>query len=104
MTCIRPTEPTRTCVGCRERRSAHRMVRCVARDGGRVSTGSDGRGAWVCSVECFDRATTTSGFARAWRRSVDRDGLRDLRDPVMTVLEKTEVTTTASTTSVKDCD
>lgn len=98
MTLIRPTEPTRTCVGCRERRSAHRMVRCVARDGGRVSKGSDGRGAWVCSIECFDRAST-SGFARAWRRSVDRDGLRDLREPVMTVL-----TTTASTTSVKDCD
>jgi predicted RNA-binding protein YlxR (DUF448 family) len=73
------------------------MVRCVARDGGRVATGSDGRGAWVCSVECFDRAVTGSGFARAWRRSVDRDGLGHLRAPVSEFL-KTNVTT------VKDCD
>lgn len=103
MTRRRLTDPTRTCVGCRERRSAHRMVRCVSRDGGRVSTRSDGRGAWVCSIECFDRATTASGFARAWRRSVDRDGLGDLREPVMTVLASKNQTS-KMTTSVKDCD
>lgn len=97
MTRTLTAEPTRTCVGCRERRSARQMARCVARDGARVSVGSNGRGAWVCSIECFDRAVATSGFARAWRRSVDRDGLRDLREPVVTML--TNVMTT-----VKDCD
>ena len=38
-----------------------------------------GRGAWVCSLECFDRAVREHGFDRALRRKVtntDLDGLR----------------------------
>jgi hypothetical protein len=76
----------------------------------------------VCSIECFDRAVP-AGFARAWRRSVDRDGLRDLREPVREVLSTkvgsatgvltTGVSTTgmstngvmtSDVTTVKDCD
>ena len=97
MTGLLSTSPTRTCVGCRERRSARTMVRCVARDGGRVASGSDGRGAWVCSVECFDQALAASGFARAWRRTVDRASLGGLRQPVSEYLKM-------NVTTVKDCD
>jgi hypothetical protein len=112
MTRVCSTEPTRTCVGCRERRSAHQMVRCVVRHGGLVSAGSAGRGAWVCSIECFDRAVP-AGFARAWRRTIDRDGLRDLREPVREVLSTKVVSATGvsmngvmtnDVTTVKDCD
>ncbi|MFZ9384461.1 MAG: YlxR family protein [Ilumatobacteraceae bacterium] len=102
MTRVRSTEPTRTCVGCRERRAARHMVRCVARDGGRVATASAGRGAWVCSVDCFDRALTASGFARAWKCSTDRDTLAGLRAPVSSALSAIDSMTL--TTTVKDCD
>ena len=91
------TSPTRTCVGCRERRSARVMVRCVARAGGRIANGSDGRGAWVCSLDCFDQAAAGAGFARAWRTAVDRDGLGRLREPVSEFLKM-------NVTTVKDCD
>lgn len=90
--------PTRTCVGCRERRSAHLMVRCVERPSVHVARGSQGRGAWVCSVDCFDRALATSGFAKAWRHAVDREGLSALRNGVVTNLS------TNTNTIVKDCD
>jgi len=56
----------------------------------------------VCSVDCFDRAVTVSGFARAWKRSIDRDTLAGLRAPVAKALSV--IDTTKLTTTVKDCD
>jgi hypothetical protein len=62
--------PTRTCLGCRQRRAKRELVRLVRRADGLVvvdATGS-GRGAYVC-VEpgCVERALKTGRLAHAFR-------------------------------------
>jgi predicted RNA-binding protein YlxR (DUF448 family) len=72
--------PQRTCLGCRRVLPQHSLVRCaIGPDGARVSRTAAGRGAWLCSLECFDLAAKRRGFERAWKRSVDADALATLR-------------------------
>ncbi|MGI9609890.1 MAG: YlxR family protein [Acidimicrobiia bacterium] len=62
------SEPLRTCVGCRISQPAAGMTRLTSRDG-RVQRGgpSAGRGAWVCSEQCFEVATANGSLNRALR-------------------------------------
>ncbi|MFW2380643.1 MAG: YlxR family protein [Acidimicrobiales bacterium] len=62
------SEPLRTCVGCRIRQPATGMTRLTSHDG-RIRSGgpSAGRGAWVCSEECFDVAKANGSLNRALR-------------------------------------
>jgi predicted RNA-binding protein YlxR (DUF448 family) len=56
------------------------MHRIAATTGGwRVGLTEPGRGAWVCSVECFDRALRRSSLARALRSPAPTDGGAELR-------------------------
>ncbi|HEY3834276.1 MAG TPA: YlxR family protein [Acidimicrobiia bacterium] len=72
----------RTCVGCRTSGTPDAGWRRCARDAaGRIGVGklAPGRGAWVCSPECFDTAMRRGSLARALRAdptSVDGEGLR----------------------------
>ena len=45
-----------------------------------VSRVAPGRGAWLCSIECFDQAVKRRGFERAWKQSVEADALTTLRN------------------------
>ncbi|MGH7750907.1 MAG: YlxR family protein [Candidatus Dormibacteria bacterium] len=59
MTQTRDHRPTRTCVGCRARRPQAELVRFVQVAGGwatRRSPVEAGRGAYLCSVTCAERA------------------------------------------------
>ena len=62
--------PTRTCLGCRQRRAKRALVRLVRRPDGLVvvdATGG-GRGAYVCAeAECVERALKTGRLAHAFR-------------------------------------
>lgn len=64
--------PTRTCVGCRERRPQNELHRCAITADGvpLVSRTAPGRGAWICGTACLDAARRARGFERAWRRPV----------------------------------
>ena len=68
------------------------MIRCAhTPDGPVVGRTAPGRGAWVCSVDCFDQAVRRRGFDRAWRRSISVEGLAMLRiavEPVITNMEE----------------
>ena len=85
--------PLRTCLGCRSRLPQAALLRCtLGADGSdganraRVSRTAPGRGAWVCSIECFDLAAKRRRFERAWKRSVDADTLATLRNAVAGVI------------------
>lgn len=64
--------PTRTCLGCRQRRPKRDLVRLVRGEDGAVTvdvggTGA-GRGAYVCAEpECAERALKAGRLAHAFR-------------------------------------
>src|SRR5436190_8622657 len=60
----------RTCVGCRTKATPSPGWRRCARDAqGCISIGEQapGRGAWLCSPECFETAVRRGALARALR-------------------------------------
>ncbi|HEU4370028.1 MAG TPA: YlxR family protein [Methylomirabilota bacterium] len=64
--------PTRTCLGCRQRRPKHALVRLVRRADGVVAVDGGaalpGRGAYVCAAAgCVERALKTGRLAHAFR-------------------------------------
>jgi uncharacterized protein len=64
------TEPVRTCIGCGAKRPKATLVRMVAFDG-RVEVDehqrAPGRGAYVCSAACAQKAVAKRVFGRALR-------------------------------------
>jgi predicted RNA-binding protein YlxR (DUF448 family) len=57
--------PIRTCVGCRERREQHTMVRFTRGADGWIADGvtrRPGRGAYICSAKCVGRVTKNKRF------------------------------------------
>ena len=76
---LRSATPQRTCIGCRQQRPQTELVRCVTGDqGAHVSRTAAGRGAWLCSIECFQIAERRRAFDRAWKRKVSAEALRNL--------------------------
>ncbi|BAN01903.1 YlxR family protein [Ilumatobacter coccineus] len=84
--------PIRSCIGCRQRRPSHELVRVTRSfddDGNSIITvdgASNGRGAWLCRssdglVEhgCRDMAITRKQFARAWRSTLTSDDVQRIR-------------------------
>ena len=61
--------PTRTCIACRTRGTSHEMFRLARDKSGACAPGrtAAGRGAWVCSTTCFDRATQQRRWSHALR-------------------------------------
>jgi predicted RNA-binding protein YlxR (DUF448 family) len=56
------------------------MTRIVAAPDGTVGVGpGPGRGAWCCSVDCFDRAVRRRALGRALRREIANDDLAAVR-------------------------
>lgn len=72
--------PQRTCVGCRRRAAPDELLRiAVTRDGEVLVGAGPGRGAWCCSVECFDRAVARRALARALRHELTTDDITRVR-------------------------
>lgn len=77
----------RTCIGCRKTASKASLVRINRSSTGDVvvdaSGKAPGRGAYVCSRECFERVASSGRLAAALKVNVDREKsealLRDLR-------------------------
>jgi predicted RNA-binding protein YlxR (DUF448 family) len=67
------SEPSRTCLGCREARPKGRLVRLIRMRSGVVvvdaSTQAAGRGAYVCpDAVCVERALIRGRLAHAFRK------------------------------------
>jgi predicted RNA-binding protein YlxR (DUF448 family) len=60
---------------------------------------SPGRGAWLCSIECFDTAVRRRGFGRAWKCDVPSSTLEALRIPFESVITNMKDFTAAGTNS-----
>lgn len=59
------------------------MVRCaLSARGATVSRTAAGRGAWLCSHDCFLTAERRKAFERAWKASVPAAIVRDLDEQV----------------------
>ncbi len=79
-------EPTRTCVGCGERKPQSTLQRLgLVGDGieQKIQLGRaiPGRGAWICRTsgpECFQLANEKKSFNRAFRCRLNQTALDDL--------------------------
>ena len=75
--------PERTCIGCRATRPQEQLIRCTL--GARratVSRTAAGRGAWLCSHECFRTAERRKAFERAWKVAVPVEVVHELDEQV----------------------
>ena len=75
--------PERTCIGCRATRPQAQLVRCAL--GSRhatVSRAAAGRGAWLCSHDCFRTAVRRKAFDRAWKVAVPVEVVQELDEQV----------------------
>ncbi len=81
---MKSKEPVRRkCVSCGEIRDKKDLIRIVRSKEGRVSLDIEGnkpgRGAYVCSTDCFERALKKNSLERSFRAKItedDREGLR----------------------------
>jgi len=56
-------------------------VRCtISQQGAHVSRVAAGRGAWLCSINCYQTAVQRKAFDRSWKQSVPTDVLVTLGD------------------------
>lgn len=83
----------RTCIECRKACSKQELIRIVRTPEGKVvfdPTGrANGRGAYVCSLACLEKALQTRKFDRALRVRVDEQQCEQLAHDVMSaVLDK----------------
>ncbi|NPD32657.1 YlxR family protein [Eggerthellaceae bacterium zg-997] len=77
----------RTCIGCSATSEKRALLRIVRTPAGAVEadpTGrKPGRGAYVCSATCFERALKTARLQRALKTNIDSDQLDGLVSEVI---------------------
>ena len=74
--------PGRTCVGCRVTATpAPSWSRITVTANGALRAGrhEPGRGAWVCSLQCFDQALRRGALERALKRTLASTEVHALR-------------------------
>lgn len=75
------TNGMRTCIGCNTCTSKGQLYRVCCSDGSVFFDGrgtASGRGAYVCSVDCFKRAVQTGRLAAALRCKVNKNQAKEL--------------------------
>jgi len=80
----RPAYPVRTCIGCSAKKIKYELVRIVLHTDGFVLPDPDGkaggRGAYVCpNEECLEQAIKKKRFDRAFRLSLDKKSIINLK-------------------------
>lgn len=70
--------PQRTCIGCREVKPKHQLVRIVSTPDGKTeidpSGKKSGRGAYVCrSLVCWEKGLSKGRLDRALRKNISLD-------------------------------
>ncbi len=73
----------RTCIGCRDKETKSKLYRIVRTPDGDVAfdpTGrAAGRGAYVCSLECFDKVESSGRLTSALRVKASKDSIGAVR-------------------------
>ncbi len=76
--------PMRMCVGCRVMMEKKALKRVVRSSEGAVSLDTvgkaPGRGAYVCSLACLERAVKTRALERALGHNIDESVMQGLRE------------------------
>lgn len=67
----------RTCIGCGRQSDKMKLARIVRTSDGRIEFDASGRvagrGAYVCSLECLEKAFATRKLQRALKTTVSKD-------------------------------
>lgn len=76
-------DPLRTCVGCRQVRPKHELLRIVRHKNGTVSLDpsgkSEGRGVYVCAgAKCLETAVHRKALERGLKHAVPADAIEAL--------------------------
>lgn len=83
----------RTCIGCGAKAQKEFLVRVGRGADGTIAvdrTGrGDGRGAYVCSLKCFDKACSNGRLARSLRLKVDAETQRLIREDISSLFDET---------------
>ena len=88
------------CIGCRSHRRQEQLIRCAwGTDGPAIGRTVAGRGAWLCSIDCFDTAVRRRAFPRAWRCDVPGSTLDALRIAFESVITNMRDLTAVGTNS-----
>lgn len=76
----------RTCIECRAAADKQQLLRIVRTPEGSIefdrSGRANGRGAYVCSLACFEKALRSHKFDRALRTKVDDQKCKELVEAV----------------------
>ena len=84
----------RTCVGCGVQSDKMQLMRIVRASDGSVSfdpTGrAQGRGAYVCSTKCFEKAYASRKLQRALRCGIEQNDAQDLAAKLAAALSAEE--------------
>lgn len=74
----------RSCICCAQKSPKQQLYRIVRTPEGRITfdkTGRlAGRGAYVCSLECFEKAVKQGRLARSLKCSIEADSYQNVRD------------------------
>lgn len=80
----------RTCIVCRESNSKKEFLRVVRQPDGEVNfdpTGrANGRGAYVCSVACFEKAVKTRRLESALRKKLTKEDYERISEQLIQAL------------------
>lgn len=74
----------RSCIACGQKSTKQRLYRVVRSSSDSAAFDATGRragrGAYVCSLECFDNAVKRGKFARSLKCSLDASSYQRIRD------------------------
>ena len=84
------TKRERTCIGCGRKAGKDELLRIVRLADGTIrfdARGNEaGRGAYVCSEACFDKAIAGSKFQRALRAPLGEEDVQKARAEIHTAI------------------
>ena len=76
--------PLRKCIGCNEMKNKKEMIRVVKTTEGTIvpdTTGRmNGRGAYVCSLECLGKAMKNKGLSRSLKAEIPSEVYEQLKE------------------------
>ena len=67
--------PLRKCIGCNEMKNKKEMIRVVDTTGR-----MNGRGAYVCSLECLGKAMKNKGLSRSLKAEIPSEVYEQLKE------------------------
>ncbi|MDO8885450.1 YlxR family protein [Candidatus Oleimmundimicrobium sp.] len=87
--------PIRKCIGCGESFFKKELIRIVRTPTGEIVLDlkgkASGRGAYVCCMECFDKAIKGKKLERALSKNIDKETVKILSDKLLEITKNKEM-------------